>query len=63
MVNAILGVSACAAASGRRIIFSSFDPDVCVALRLRQQRIPVCRFCDVVRCDRFLRDLWQVANG
>lgn len=41
MVDAILGVTACAASSQRRMIFSSFDPDVCAALRLRQQRIPV----------------------
>jgi hypothetical protein len=43
MVDAISGVTAAAAASGRRMMFSSFDPDVCAALRQRQQRIPVRR--------------------
>lgn len=41
MVNAILGSMNYMASSRRRLMFSSFDPDVCAALRLRQQRIPV----------------------
>lgn len=41
MVDAILGVTAAAVHSGRRMMFSSFDPDVCAALRQRQQHIPV----------------------
>lgn len=41
MVNAVLGVTVYAQNSRRRMMFSSFDPDVCAALRLRQQRIPV----------------------
>ncbi len=41
MVNAVLGSMIYMANSRRRMMFSSFDPDVCAALRLRQQRIPV----------------------
>ena len=41
MVDAILRVTAGAVDSGRRMMFSSFDPDVCAALRQRQQHIPV----------------------
>ena len=41
MVDAILRVTAAAVDSGRRMMFSSFDPDVCAALRQRQQHIPV----------------------
>lgn len=41
MVDAILRVTAGAVDSGRRMMFSSFDPDVCAALRQRQQHVPV----------------------
>jgi glycerophosphodiester phosphodiesterase len=48
MVNAVLGSMNYMANSRRRMMFSSFDPDVCAALRLRQQRIPVLFLSDGV---------------
>lgn len=42
MVRPILEVvAACSAGSERPIVFSSFDPDVCAALRQRQEAHPV----------------------